>query len=344
LAVSLGEWALLVGNWDGARADALYAESVALHRALYETDLGNQTYQRGLAVGLGTWARLVQDQDAARADALYAESVALHRALYAAAPDNQTYQRDLAIGLKDWAWLIGHADPNRAEVYCRESVHLRRALSERVPDNQTYQRDLAVGLVEWQAHRELSGHEVSTSYWAEACRLWNSLAEERDLQEGEQQYRNLACARTQRIKPTWTRKQVFISHSQMDHERALLLGHRLELYGIGSWLAPRDVRPGADWDSEVTRGLETSSMLLLLLSKRAVESRQIKRELMLARELGLPINVVRLEDINPDKLAYLLRDHVWADWLDGEDRVLDDVAGAVAYSLRRTPDPERRDH
>ena len=68
LAIGLRDWAWLVQDWDSARADEMYRESVALHRVLYDGATDNKTYQRELAVGLGAWAWLVQDWDSARAD------------------------------------------------------------------------------------------------------------------------------------------------------------------------------------------------------------------------------------------------------------------------------------
>ena len=47
---------------------------------------------------------------------------------------------------------------------------------------------------------------------------------------------------------------VFISHSNQDKAVAHAMCSRLEQAGIRCWIAPRDVRPGRNWGSEIIRG------------------------------------------------------------------------------------------
>jgi hypothetical protein len=149
LAIGLSEWAGLVRDFDAARADGMYRESLALHRALHTGAPDNQTYQQDLAIGLDNWARLVQGFDPTRAEDMYRESIGVFRALHQDAPNNHGYQRDLAIGLGTWAQLVQNFDPARADRMYRESIGHFRALHEGAPGNQIYRQALAALLGNW---------------------------------------------------------------------------------------------------------------------------------------------------------------------------------------------------
>lgn len=120
--------------------------------------------------------------------------------------------------------------------------------------------------------------------------------------------------------------QVFVSHHSSTRDVAMHVTRFLEAHGITCWVAPRDVRPGEDWDAEISRGLGTSAAFILLFSQGADDSRHVKRELMMADQAGLPVFLLRLEDIQPDRLQYLLVAQQWIDWIDRRDATLDALA------------------
>lgn len=123
--------------------------------------------------------------------------------------------------------------------------------------------------------------------------------------------------------------QLFISHHSSTRAAADRVTAHLESRGVQCWVAPRDVLPGEDWDAEIARGLTSSSALLLLFSKEADESRHVKRELMIADDARLPIFTLRLQDIKPDKLKYLLVAQQWIDWIDRRDATLETLASRL---------------
>ncbi len=110
----------------------------------------------------------------------------------------------------------------------------------------------------------------------------------------------------------------FISHSTKDKAVADQLVADLEASGLTCWIAPRDIRPGADWAEEITRGIESSKCFVLLFSDAANLSDQVHKEVGLAAGARKAIYPVRLEDVPPSNaLKYHISGHQWIDALEG---------------------------
>ena len=115
------------------------------------------------------------------------------------------------------------------------------------------------------------------------------------------------------------KRKAFISHSSHDHNIAQKICAIFEKNGIACWMAPRDIRPGKDWDAEILRGLNESSVLLLLLSRYSNQSPEVKRELGLANRKNHEIYPIRLENIEPsENLEYFLTFNQWTDVWEGQ--------------------------
>jgi hypothetical protein len=71
---------------------------------------------------------------------------------------------------------------------------------------------------------------------------------------------------------------VFISHSNQDKTVANAMRSRFEQAGNRCWIAPRDVRPGRNWGSEIIRGLDNAKVMIVVLSASANDSRPVKKE------------------------------------------------------------------
>jgi len=91
---------------------------------------------------------------------------------------------------------------------------------------------------------------------------------------------------------------VFISHSSTDKRAADAACAVLEARGIKCW-TPRDIRPGSDWGESIITAIEQSRIMLLLLSKQANSSPQIRREVERAVNRSTIIIPVRLENVMP---------------------------------------------
>ena len=123
--------------------------------------------------------------------------------------------------------------------------------------------------------------------------------------------------------------RVFVSHHSSKHAVAEQVEELLASRGIRCWIAPRDVPPGAPFDSAIQDAIKECAAVLLLFCANSDKSRHVKRELILGDSAGRPIIPLRLEAIDPGELAYHLADSQWIDWIDRREAVMDRVAAQI---------------
>ena len=100
---------------------------------------------------------------------------------------------------------------------------------------------------------------------------------------------------------------VFLSHSEKDKAVADTIVARLEAESVTCWVAPRDVVPGADWGESIINAIESSRIMILIFSRNANVSPQIKREVERAVNKGVYIIPFRVDDIPPARsLEYFI--------------------------------------
>ena len=99
----------------------------------------------------------------------------------------------------------------------------------------------------------------------------------------------------------------FISYSHVDKRLADASCAVLEAAGIRCWIAPRDIGPGQEWAEAIIAAIDRCSVMVLIFSRDANESSQIRREIERAVHNSVPIVPVRIEDAEPTgSLAYFL--------------------------------------
>ena len=109
---------------------------------------------------------------------------------------------------------------------------------------------------------------------------------------------------------------VFISHSLKDKATAEAVCAKLEEEKIRCWIAPRDIRPGADWAKSIVAGLKSCRVMVLVFSSHSNNSQQVGREVKLAFERGLTVMPFRIEDVKPgEDLEYYMTSVHWLDAL-----------------------------
>ena len=107
---------------------------------------------------------------------------------------------------------------------------------------------------------------------------------------------------------------VFISHSHADKPAADAACAALEARGIRCWIAPRDIEPGQDWAGSIIQAIRSAQIMLLVFSRHANQSIQVKREVERAGNSGKVILPLRIDDVVPeDALEYYLSTPHWLD-------------------------------
>jgi len=108
----------------------------------------------------------------------------------------------------------------------------------------------------------------------------------------------------------------FISYSSNDKPAADATCAVLEGAGVRCWIAPRDIRTGAEYGGAIIDAIDHCRVMILVFSSSANASQQIHREIERAVSKGIPILPVRIEEVKPTKsMEYFLGAIHWLDAL-----------------------------
>ncbi len=80
-------------------------------------------------------------------------------------------------------------------------------------------------------------------------------------------------------------RQIFISHATADSDFAHRLAADLRRDGFDIWIAPESIRPGEQWVRAISRGLEESGIMVLVVTPAAAASPWVEMETNVAIEL-----------------------------------------------------------
>jgi|HubBroStandDraft_1064217.scaffolds.fasta_scaffold00135_4 hypothetical protein len=131
--------------------------------------------------------------------------------------------------------------------------------------------------------------------------------------------------------------EVFISVSSKDKVIGDAVCAALEAAGIGCWIAPRDIEPGAEWAESIIDAIGSARCFVLVFSGHANSSPQIRREVERAVNKDVPIIPLRIEDVPPSKtLEYFIST---PHWLDAFTPPLDGHLERLAQAIRRRLNP-----
>ena len=124
-----------------------------------------------------------------------------------------------------------------------------------------------------------------------------------------------------------SRHDVFISYSSKNKNVADAIVSEFEQNGIRCWYAPRDIRPGEEWVTAITKALEVSKALVLVYTDESNNSRQVMNEIAVAFNAGITIVPFKLsnEQMSRELEYYLTRVH----WLDAVSKPLKENIAAL---------------
>src|SRR5262249_13754026 len=101
--------------------------------------------------------------------------------------------------------------------------------------------------------------------------------------------------------------EVFISHAYKDKGIADEICQKLESANVRCWIAPRNISTGEDWAKAIRKAIDSSRILVFVLSKNANAATNIEREIANAFYSGRIIMPFRLDNAMPPRnfLSYL---------------------------------------
>jgi len=107
---------------------------------------------------------------------------------------------------------------------------------------------------------------------------------------------------------------VFVSYASQDAGVANSVVESLEQHGIRCWIAPRDVKPGAQYADAIVRAINEAKTLVLVLSQSSVRSSHVGREVERAASKHKQIVALKIDatSLTP-ALEYFLSESQWID-------------------------------
>src|SRR5450432_1333 len=132
---------------------------------------------------------------------------------------------------------------------------------------------------------------------------------------------------------------VFLSYASADAEIVNQVCQALEAQGVVCWMAPRDVKPGAQYADAIVRAINDAKALVLVLSASAVASSHVGREIERAASKHKQIVALKIDaaPLTP-ALEYFLSESQWIDVPTlGMPAALAKLAAAVRQGSTRVP-------
>jgi TolB-like protein/Tfp pilus assembly protein PilF len=129
---------------------------------------------------------------------------------------------------------------------------------------------------------------------------------------------------------------VFISYASQDAAVAGALVETLERQGVGCWIAPRDVKPGALYADAIVRAISSAKAVVLVLSESASASSHVSREIERASSKKRPIIAFRIDaaPLTP-ALEYFLSA---SQWIEARTESIEAAYATLVAAIR---DPAR---
>ncbi len=137
------------------------------------------------------------------------------------------------------------------------------------------------------------------------------------------------------------RYDLFISYATENADIASYIVERIERRGRYCFIAPRDIHTGADYASEIVKGISNSRAVLLIFSSDSDRSAYVLREINSAVSRNKTVIPLRIQNFLPSEAMefYLGPTH----WLDAFPRVLDSHLESIFAILDSLAAPVAKD-
>ena len=128
-------------------------------------------------------------------------------------------------------------------------------------------------------------------------------------------------------------RDVFVSYASQDVVAANAVVQALEHGQITCWIAPRDVVPGALYADGIIRAITAAKVFVLVLSRNAIASKHVGKEVERASSKGRPIVTIRTDTAPLTRaLEYFLSE---SQWIDADATKPEKAVTQVVNAVRR---------
>jgi hypothetical protein len=135
-------------------------------------------------------------------------------------------------------------------------------------------------------------------------------------------------------------KQIFVSYSSPDKDKADAICRALEEAGLSCWIAPRDLSAGTQWGGGIVKALEECQAVAVVFSAAANNSPQVAREMEIAVSKRRPLVPIRVADDQPtDDMQYFLG---VSHWFNAYQQPIDAYLPDIVIAVRRVLTEQRR--
>lgn len=137
---------------------------------------------------------------------------------------------------------------------------------------------------------------------------------------------------------------VFICYATKDSLKVNKIVEELEASGLKCWIAPRDIRAGRNFQSEITEAIKSAKAMLIFVSRSLNKSTECINEITVAKhfENSYKLIPVRLQDVKPEGgYLYYLALPQWVEHHASPGETVDAVFEAMGVKRSTMGEPIR---
>lgn len=129
--------------------------------------------------------------------------------------------------------------------------------------------------------------------------------------------------------------EVFISYSSANIQTAQAICHALESNRIKCWMAPRDIRPGAEYGDIIEEAIVTCKVFLIVFSETSQISRWVRSELNIGFSSNKPIIPFRIDPTDlKGSMKLMLNDKHWLNAYPNPEEKFSELAAVILDLLQ----------
>lgn len=130
-------------------------------------------------------------------------------------------------------------------------------------------------------------------------------------------------------------KVIFISHSADDTQEADIVYQYLESQGYKCWMDTHDITPGIPYATEIMKGFNSSSVVVVIISKNTMNSVGVKNEIDNVYKRNKTIIPFRIDEAElSDELSFYLSSTQWINAFPHFEEHLDELGKALEQLLK----------